>query len=39
MESTKRMVTGEGFEEKEEKEKCEGVMTSDNSSTEETRNG
>ena len=53
MESMKRMVTGQGLEEKrgetrdqvarleeaDERENCERVMTLDNSSTEESRNG
>ena len=53
MESMKRMITGQGLEESEEKqriewkrlgeaedkEKCEGVTTPDNSSTQESRNG
>ena len=53
MESMKRMVTGQGLEERrgetedqvarleeaDEKEKCSRVMTLDNSSTEESRNG
>ena len=51
MESMKRIVTGEGLEEKgeetggrmaelgEAEEKCEGVMTPDNNSTEGGGNG